>query len=316
MDRSLPARRRMDRVGCDLRASLRRGSCTAGRNAPFPLGRSNYRHGRTLRSVFFVRHGCGASRRTAAVTAPFSPEAWSALDAVGEAIDADLRQHNVRLTMGGEPTFVSIDDYQSAEWNTTALGSNKRKCADELIRRLRNRFAPGGLLHYGQGKWYPGESNPRWALALYWRRDGAPIWHDDSLIARETDRRASSGDARLFAEGIAARLGFSTDYAQPVYEDPVDRLLKGNRIAENIDPGDPKIHDPVERARILKLFDSKLGRPAGFVLPLQHWTAAAGPEWMSEIWSTRRGRLFLVPGESPLGLRLPMQSLPSLHPAE
>ena len=250
------------------------------------------------------------------VTAPFSPEAWSALDAVGEAIDADLRQHNVRLTMGGEPTFVSIDDYQSAEWNTTALGSNKRKCADELIRRLRNRFAPGGLLHYGQGKWYPGESNPRWALALYWRRDGAPIWHDDSLIARETDRRASSGDARLFAEGIAARLGFSTDYAQPVYEDPVDRLLKGNRIAENIDPGDPKIHDPVERARILKLFDSKLGEPAGFVLPLQHWTAAAGTEWMSEIWSTRRGRLFLVPGDSPLGLRLPMQSLPSLEPVE
>ncbi|HVI68806.1 MAG TPA: transglutaminase family protein [Bradyrhizobium sp.] len=251
------------------------------------------------------------------VTAPFSLEAWSALDALGEAIDADLRQHDVRLTMGGEPTFVSIDDYQSAEWNTTALGPIKRKCADELIRRLRNRFAPGGLLHYGQGKWYPGESNPRWAFALYWRRDGVPIWHDDSLIAHEAaDRKASSGDARVFAEGIATRLGFSTDYAQPVYEDPADRILKEGLIAENIDPSDPKIDDPVERARILKLFDGKLGEPAGFVLPLQHSTAAAGTEWRSEIWSTRRGRLFLVPGDSPLGLRLPMQSLPSLDPVE
>ena len=251
------------------------------------------------------------------VTAPFSLETWSALDALGGAIDADLRQHDVRLTMGGEPTFVSIDDYQSAEWNTTALGPIKRKCADELIRRLRNRFAPGGLLHYGQGKWYPGESNPRWAFALYWRRDGVPIWHDDSLIAREAaDRKASSGDARVFAEGIATRLGLSTDYVQPVYEDSVDRILKEGLIAENIDPSDPKIDDPVERARILKLFDSKLGEPAGFVLPLQHSTAAAGTEWMSEMWSTRRGRLFLVPGDSPLGLRLPMQSLASLDPVE
>ena len=251
------------------------------------------------------------------VTAPFSLETWRALDALGGAIDADLRQHDVRLTMGGEPTFVSIDDYQSAEWNTTALGPIKRKCADELIRRLRNRFAPGGLLHYGQGKWYPGESNPRWAFALYWRRDGVPIWHDDSLIAREAaDRKASSGDARVFAEGIATRLGLSTDYVQPVYEDSVDRILKEGLIAENIDPSDPKIDDPVERARILKLFDSKPGEPAGFVLPLQHSTAAAGTEWMSEMWSTRRGRLFLVPGDSPLGLRLPMQSLASLDPVE
>ena len=251
------------------------------------------------------------------VTAPFSDDAWTALDALGEKVDADLKRHDVRLTMGGEPTFVSVDDYQSAEWNTAALGPVKRERADELIRRLRDRFAPGGLLHYGQGKWYPGEPIPRWAFALYWRRDGVPVWRDDALVTREAaDRDASVSDARRFAEGVAARAGIMADYVQPAYEDPVDRMLKQGLIPPNFDPSDPKIADPHERARILKLFDTHLGEPKGFVLPLQRWTAQAKPGWLSEIWQTRRGRLFLVPGDSALGLRLPLHSLPQLAEAD
>ncbi|HTP90982.1 MAG TPA: transglutaminase family protein [Xanthobacteraceae bacterium] len=247
------------------------------------------------------------------VTAPFSEEAWTALDALGEKVDADLKVHDVRLTMGGEPTFVSIDDYQSEEWNTAALGATKRVRADELIRRLRDRFAPGGLLHYGQGKWYPGEPIPRWAFALYWRRDGVPIWRDAELIARESNMpNAASIDAQHLAEGIAARVGIMADYVQPAYEDPAERMLKQGLIPENVDPRDPKIDDPVERARILKLFDSHRGQPVGFVLPLQRWSAQAKPGWLSEIWRTRRGHLFLVPGDSALGYRLPLQSLPQV----
>ena len=251
------------------------------------------------------------------VTAPFSEEAWTALDALGEKVDADLAAHDVRLTMGGEPTFVSVDDYQSAEWNTAAVGPMKRVRADELIRRLRNRFAPGGLLHYGQGKWYPGEPLPRWAFSLYWRRDGVPIWRDESLIAREAaDHQPTADDSQRLAEGIAARLGIMADYVQPAYEDPTDRMLKQGLIPENIDPSDPKIDDPRERARILSLFDSHLSAPAGFVLPVQRWTAQAKPGWLSEVWRTRRGRLFLVPGDSPLGFRLPLQSLPHVAPVD
>ena len=251
------------------------------------------------------------------VTAPFSEEAWTALDALGDKVDADLIAHDVRLTMGGEPTFVSVDDYQSAEWNTAAVGPMKRVRADELIRRLRERFAPGGLLHYGQGKWYPGEPLPRWAFSLYWRRDGVPIWRDENLIAREAvDHKPTADDSQRFAEGIAARVGITADYVQPAYEDPADRMLKQGLIPENIDPSDPKIDDPRERARILSLFDDHAGKPAGYVLPLQRWTAQAKPGWLSEVWQTRRGRLFLMPGDSPLGFRLPLQSLPEVAPVD
>ena len=132
-----------------------------------------------------------------------------------------------------------------------------------------------------------------------------------ALIAREAAaRKASPGDAQRFAEGVAARAGIMADYVQPAYEDPADRMLKQGLIPDNIDPSDPKIDDPLERARILRLFDDHLGEPAGFVLPLQRWTAQAKAGWLSEIWRTRRGRLFLMPGDSPLGFRLPLQSLP------
>jgi uncharacterized protein (DUF2126 family) len=249
------------------------------------------------------------------VTMPFSEEAWNALDALGEKVDADLRAQDVRLTMGGEPTFVSVDDYQSAEWNTAAVGPTKRQRADDLVRRLRERFAPGGLLHYGQGKWYPGEPLPRWAFSLYWRRDGVPIWRDDSLIAREAALlQPTAEDSRHLANGIAARLGLAPDYVQPAFEDPADRMVKQGLIPDNVDPSNPNIDDPRERARILALFDSHVTKPAGFVLPVQRWAAQAKPGWLSEVWQTRRGRIFLVPGDSPIGFRLPLQSLPYVAP--
>jgi uncharacterized protein (DUF2126 family)/transglutaminase-like putative cysteine protease len=251
------------------------------------------------------------------VTYPFSDDAWAALDALGEKVDADLVAHDVRLTMGGEPTFVSIDDYQSAEWNTAALGPSKRIRADALIRRLRDRFAPGGLLHYGQGKWYPGEPLPRWAFALYWRRDGKPIWRNAALIATKAGGRTpSADDAQRFAAAIADRLGIEAEFVQPAFEDPAERLLKQGELPENIDPSDPKIDDPVERDRILRAFERHLGKPAGYLLPVQRWTAQAAPGWLSEIWRTRRRHLFLVPGDSPIGLRLPLNSLPYLAPAD
>ncbi len=263
------------------------------------------------------------------VTYPFSDAAWEALDALGERIDADLSGEDVRLTMGGEPTFVSIDDYQSAEWNTDALGPTKRIRADDLIRRLRDRFAPNGLLHFSQGKWYPGEPLPRWAFALYWRKDGLPIWHDQSLIAPEgRDLAPTAEQAKRFAEGVAVRLGIGRDYVVPAYEDPVRQMLKEGDWPDNIDPSDPKIDDPVERTRILREFERRLTVPAGFVLPVLPDKAPPPPypppqagegrvgALLSEIWPLRRRHLFLIPGDSSIGWRLPLDSLPHLPPSE
>jgi len=119
------------------------------------------------------------------VTKPYSDAEWSAIETLGRAVDADLEAQDVRLTMGGEPTFVSIDDPDGAEWNTAALGPNKRRLAADLYHRLKTRYAPTGLAHFGQGKWYPGEQLPRWSLNCYWRKDGEPLWANPQLIADE-----------------------------------------------------------------------------------------------------------------------------------
>ena len=249
------------------------------------------------------------------VTLPFSDASWEALASVGDTVDRDLQAQDVRLTMGGEPTFVSIDDYQSAEWNTAAVGPTKRSLADDLVRRLRTRFAPGGVLHYGQGKWYPGESLPRWSFSLYWRRDGKPTWINPDLIAREaTPGTLGITNAETVIRGIAERLGVGAEHAIPAYEDAAQWMVKEGMLPDNADPFDIKLDDPEERARFLRVFERGLDTPTGFVLPIQRWNARAGTGWVSEHWRLRRKRLYLAPGDSPLGLRLPLASLPWLPP--
>ncbi|MEO1089080.1 MAG: transglutaminase family protein [Pseudomonadota bacterium] len=254
------------------------------------------------------------------VTLPYSSAQWAAIDGLGRAIDDRLRADDVRLTVGGEPTFVGIDDRDEDEWNTAAVGPTKRGFADDLIRRLRRRFAPDGLLTHGQGKWYPGEPLPRWSFALYWRTDGVPLWEDVNLLAEEAATETASAtadidDATAFAHALCSTLDVDPSCAQPVYEDPGHFLLQEHQLPPGVSPGDAELDEPEARRRLAAVLDRGLGRPTGLVLPLQAWQAKAGDggqrrtRWRSDRWQTRRGHIFLIPGDSPVGFRLPLGSL-------
>ncbi len=251
-------------------------------------------------------------RETPRVTKPYSEEIWSRVVAVGHRVDERLKAGDVRLTMGGEPTFVAVDDPEAAEWNTSAVGPAKRGFADDLVRRLQARFAPGGLLHYGQGKWYPGEQLPRWSFALYWRADGEPLWQDTSLIAPEVaETPATIDDAERFTSALCATLGLPDDSAMPAFEDVAYFALIEQKLPIGVDPSANTINDPAERDRVIRVFDRGLATPSSFVLPIQAWqTQDVGRHWMTERWALRRQKLFLVPGDSPAGFRLPLMSMP------
>ncbi|MGA8864716.1 MAG: transglutaminase family protein [Gallionella sp.] len=243
------------------------------------------------------------------VTKPYSEAQWTAINALGEKVDKMLKDDDVRLTMGGEPTFVSIDNMDAPEWNTDADGEQKRKLAGELMRRLRDSFAPGGLLYLGQGKWYPGEPLPRWQLAAFWRKDGKPVWKDPRLQADEgRDYGIKREHAERFIRELAKRLGLKGSHVLPGYEDPLHYLLQEGLLPNNLDPLKMDLKNDIERKRLRKVLSENLGEPVGYVLPL-HWSHKIN-SWSSSKWEFRRGEMFLVPGDSAMGLRLPLNSLP------
>ena len=177
-------------------------------------------------------------------------------------MDSELKAQDVRLTMGGEPTFVGIDEPESPQWNLEALGALKRRCGMGLIQGLRGRMAPGALLHYGQGKWYPGEPLPRWALSCFWRTDGVPVWEDIRLIADEDqDYGFGAADAFRFMEALTRRLQVSSENVLPAY-------------------------DP----------DSESAEPAGYILPIRRRQPEGRLRWSSQLWFARPERLILMPG--------------------
>ncbi len=247
------------------------------------------------------------------VTLPYTEDQWQSIVALGHEVDGQLAAQDVRLTMGGEPTFVAVDDRDAAEWNTDALGPTKRGLATELVHKLRAKYGHGGFLHFGQGKWYPGEQLPRWALMIAWRADGQPCWNDPGLFADERDdHRYSAEDAQRFTHALTRRLGLDTQFVQPGFEDTWYYLWRERRLPVNVDPFDTRLDDELERARLRRIFTQGLDAPVGYLLPLKReWeVGTAGPAWITGPWFLRDERLYLVPGDSPMGLRLPLDSLP------
>ncbi len=219
------------------------------------------------------------------VSRPFSDELWQKVRATAHDVDRLLEEQNVRLTMGGEPTFVGIDDPESLQWSLQALGPLKRARGLALLRDLREQTAPGGLLHFGQGKWYPGEALPRWAFHCVSRKDGIPVWQNVELIAHESVRTSVTGlaEALGFLQALTRRLQVSAENILPAFNGPA-------------------------------LDDTKQDAPAGYVLPLRRRQPGGGLAWSSQLWFERPERLLLMFGDSPVGYRLPVEAMPFVAP--
>ncbi|WP_394839279.1 transglutaminase family protein [Pendulispora rubella] len=250
---------------------------------------------------------------TPRVQKPYTDEQWRSIVELGHAVDAELAQGDVRLTMGGEPTFVSSEDLDGDEWNTAAMGPNKKRLAADLYHRLRDQYAPQGLVHFGQGKWYPGEPLPRWALNLFWRRDGEPLWKERALVA---DEQAPSGAddalAGRFLHEVATRLGVDPGCAFPAFEDVYYYLWRERQLPINVDPFDSKLDDPLERERLRRIFSVGLDKVVGYALPIER----DGSGWQTGPWEFRAKRCYLVPGDSPMGLRLPLDARTWIAPGD
>lgn len=240
------------------------------------------------------------------ITKPYSDDTWQAILKQGQGVDKILDAHDLRLTMGGEPTFVSIDEPDAPEWNIAALGGKKFTLADRLAHRLHPLWNPGGLFHHGQGKWYPGEQLPRWAISMVSRKDGEPVWDDPGRFARPDDVLGqTSQDGERFIRELMTILGVSGEGLMPAYEDVWYYMWREKRLPANVDPLKSQLEDPLERERLRRVFHQGLNYLVGWALPLAH----NGFSFYSGRWFLRHEHCFLIPGDSPMGFRMPLDSI-------
>ncbi len=306
-------------VGMDPTSGLFTGEghiplcCTPNPSSAAPVSGTHEKADSKLKHSMTVTRIYEAAR----VTKPFSDSQWQQVDLLGAKIDADLLDHDVRLTMGGEPTFVSAEDREGEEWNYTALSEEKAELGNELFLKLREKFAAHSFVQYTQGKWYPGEILPRWAMNCYWRKDGQKFWDQDTLLADPMKEYGHESDiAAKFAHGLAKALGIEQDFVQSAYEDTPYHLWKEQRLPTEGEMFKADLLETAERKRLQKLMDQDINKPAGYVLPLFY--SPTMERWVSDVWKFRGDHLVLIPGDSPLGLRLPLGSLPmvALPPEE
>jgi uncharacterized protein (DUF2126 family)/transglutaminase-like putative cysteine protease len=289
------------------------------------------------------------------VTRPFPDGEWQKVVELGDQVDERIQQQDMRLTMGGEPTFVSMDDYEAEEWNSGAVGQDKYERCLTLAKSLMPSCGAGSLLHCGQGKWYPGESLPRWAMSIYWRKDREPIWSDPNYLA---DPHVSLGhtqeDAKRFMVSLCEKIDVRADDIITAQEDPLYYVWKEGKLPPDISPEDNKLESIEDRERLRRVFNDGLQSPVGFVLPIQKGHDENGDTcWQSGMWLVRGKskplgpkaktttaskkylaeqqqeaslkakklkedieaakvadrKITLIPGDSPIGLRLPLDTL-------
>ncbi|MFT7237619.1 MAG: hypothetical protein ACI93L_001705 [Cyclobacteriaceae bacterium] len=269
----------------------------------------------SAKTAFHFENTVTRFEETPRVTKPYSEDQWQEILAVGDLVDKDLEANNVKLTMGGEPTFVAIDKPDAPEWNSTADGEHKRSLSNTLFHKLKNEFSHGALMQYGQGKWYPGEPLPRWKLACFWRKDGVKMWNNDTLLADlSKDYGFDQTHADKFMNLLSEELSLDPKNIRPAYEDPFYFIWEESKLPVDVDPLKVDLKSSLERQKLAELLNAGLNNPTGFAIPIAWDQSQNG--WQSCRWDFRRRDLFLVPGNSPAGLRLPLESIQNVKDDE
>ena len=310
--RGLPARRRLDRPGrhqpaCWPAKATSLLACTPSPRAPRRSKAAWTRRGGVFRATT-CRSRASTNRRASPNPTPTSSgPRWTM--ALGDAVTrAGHRRrapdHGRRADLRGR------ERPRRARWNTDALGPHQTRLRHGAGHRCATSMANGGFLHFGQGKWYPGEQLPRWALSICWRADG-PRWRNPSPVRRRTrdpHPLHQRDDAQGFIQSLR-RPGPDRPFIRPATRTPFYYLWRERRLPVNVDPFDSRLDDEMERAPAPRV-RAEAGRRSW--LPIQpnphRGPALAGSPLDTGPWFFRDDRMYLIPGDSPMGCRLPLDA--------
>ncbi len=242
------------------------------------------------------------------VTKPYTEDQWERMCAVGDQIDDEFAAGDVRLTMGGEPTFVSIDDMDGEEWNTAALGPAKLRLGSVLLKRLRRQLRSRRLPAFRTGQVVSGRIAAPMGVQL--------------LLAH---RRITALERCAMGRRSRSRLRIRRGRCPAVCGRSLARRCRSIRITSS--PPTKILWPMLERTAacpsmsirrttnsmtrknangFAAFLNAVWASPSGLCLPLQRGYGKHGPEWQTGLWMLRARHLFLVPGDSPVGFRLPL----------
>jgi uncharacterized protein (DUF2126 family) len=263
------------------------------------------------------REACGERARTRILLEPGEPTSpprearyvsealWARASATCESVARAARDADLEMVIA--PSLSLRADEEGPEWHTQALGGRKQALAAALIDQLCARLGLAPVVQAGQGDWFAGEPAPRWRMTAWWRADGRPVWSRGSpLTGSEREEPDTAEDAEGFSRALAEALGLPAQAVQPAWEDPMQDLW-AERHALQYRPGSAELATPEGRAALLDQLCARRAAPAGYVLPLAAGDAPG--RWSTGPWSLRRDALYLLPGEAPLGFRLPLDAL-------
>ena len=229
LGRGLPARCRLGRHGPDLAPLRRRGPHPALRDARTRAAPPRSRAPPSPCEVTFSFHNeVTRVHEDPRVTKPYTDDQWARIDALGEAVDQRLADGDVRLTMGGEPTFVSLDDtdHRAVEHRRRRPGE-ARPWPPRSPSGCARPTPRAGSSTAARASGTPASPCPAGSIALQWRTDGVPLWRarrsSPTRGARAATRRRPPATPRPSPPRSRSVLGLPAEQRPPGVRGPARR---------------------------------------------------------------------------------------------